>query len=535
MIDRLLKRFKSADASSKIIILLLLLNILRGVIYVAVVPLWQAPDEPEHFINMQMVAAQYRSQLSSKIIAPAYHGRGAFSLYDYLLLPFYFLFADLNLLTTIYLLRLVSVILSTLAVYLTYRVTREVFPGNLFIILGAPLFVSFLPMFTHISSTIQPDNLANVTFAFFIFCAIKLIRRGINIWYILGMIAAVIASLYTRRIAFVSLPLALLIPAFLILRTKSEDRTGNLTRYALLAAYLIPLFFSYKLIELASTKFAFARIDLSFLSKMLQPAFIIQTTFNAFSPAEIYFRSFWAVFSWLNVPVSESYYNIAFMVSIFSLAGLSFFLLRRIFDFKRTPDADEKRTQFLAILFLLLVAFIVSFSIFSFDKLFSPQYWPQGRRVFIALAALAPLFVAGLGINFDSKRFRPLFFILLTNLFLFDFACLFGYIIPRFYADISSLSAPRSLIFGGTVPLNRYVEFSVKPGILNHDYFYYFLFLLYLITLVALCWSVWMAKPDGTADAFLSQDNRDKQSNALRRKKINPKLAGTEPATENAS
>lgn len=478
---------KSIDLISKIILLLLVINLLRGVIYATVVPLWQAPDEPEHFTSIQIVVANFKPDSLAKLME--YSGRG-FSLYDYLILPFYLLLSDKDPLMIAYLIRLISVALGTITVFLTYKIAKEIFPENLFIVLGAPIFVSFLPMFTHISSTIQPDNLANVTFAFFIYCSVRLIRKGINVWRLLGIAAAIIIALYTRQITFISLPLALLLPLFLIFRRQSSDRKNYLMRLGFLAAYLVPLFFSVKIIEIASSKFSEVSIDLNILTRMFRPSFLIQTTFAIFRPEHIFFRSFLAVFSWLNVSLTTFYYNAFFILSVISIAGLAVFIIKKVFNLKNELKEEKQRTQLLSLLFLLLTAFTASFSIYSFILLITPIRGAQGRWVFPAIAAIAVLFVTGFGIHFRPEKLKALLLAFLVNLFLFDLACLLGHIIPRFYQTISNFANPQSLYCGQHIPADRYLELTAKPGLLSNNYFYYVLFGLYFLAVVFLCWNI---------------------------------------------
>lgn len=477
-------RLKSKDAIAKLILLLLLIHLLRGIIYATVFPLWQAPDEPEHFTSIQIVAAGFDHDLPPKLMD--YSGRG-FSLYDYLILPFYLSLGGKSVVSVAYFIRLISVALSAITVFLTYRIAREIFPGNPYIIIGAPLFVSFLPMFTHISSTVQPDNLANAIIAFFILSAIKLIRRGINIWYLLGIPITVFIGLYTRRITFVSLPLVFILPLFLAFRQPRLNKSKNLWRLALSSGYLFFLFLAPKTIELASHKFSRANIDLEILSKMFSPSFLFQSVFSYFQPDSIFYRSFWAVFSWLNVSVSNHLYSLTFIISVISLAGITVFLLKKALNFKSDLRSEDDRTQFLSILYLLAVAFVSSYSILSFVHYIAPNQWTQGRWVYPAISAIAVIFVAGLGVHLQPKHLIAFLLAFAVNLFLFDAACLFGYIIPRFYQTLTNFSHPQNLYCGYVLPPNLYAELTSKPGFLNHNYFYYLIFLVYLALFIFFC------------------------------------------------
>lgn len=58
---------------NRILVLLLAVFLARGVIYLAVIPPWQAPDEPKHFEYVNLLY-QERRLLSQKDVSPSKSG-----------------------------------------------------------------------------------------------------------------------------------------------------------------------------------------------------------------------------------------------------------------------------------------------------------------------------------------------------------------------------------------------------------------------------------------------------------------------------
>ncbi|MEW6232097.1 MAG: glycosyltransferase family 39 protein [Chloroflexota bacterium] len=77
----------------------------------------------------------------------------------------------------VHLIRLLSVLLGTTTVYLTYRIAMAVFPGNAALALGAASLTAFNPMFLFISASVNNDNLANALSSLALLQMILLVKR----------------------------------------------------------------------------------------------------------------------------------------------------------------------------------------------------------------------------------------------------------------------------------------------------------------------------------------------------------------------
>jgi hypothetical protein len=197
----------------------LCLVILRGLLYSAVIPPWQAPDEPRH-LEYAILLSQKGWPLTTDDLSPALQRAILTSLFEthfwtligreepdqppasfsadpflkrsgaspgqesplYFVLPAlsFNLLPDGDLLTRLYVLRVFSVLLSAAAVGVACLTAWELFPGDSFLIVAIPAFMAFLPMFTFIAASASDD-------AFAVLCAslvtgqlVRVFNRGLS-------------------------------------------------------------------------------------------------------------------------------------------------------------------------------------------------------------------------------------------------------------------------------------------------------------------------------------------------------------------
>jgi hypothetical protein len=189
------------NASQSILYALLALALVRGLIYGAVAPPWQAPDEPAQFerVKAALSAADWNStsqngpawydELSKSLFtfrywdfvdtsrpsyAPNSIGRyialyqeiyqglyGSRGAYVVMALPL-FLAPHLDITLQLYLVRINMVLMNVAVIFLAYLTVRAIFPRDTFLILGVPILILFNPQHTHLMSTVNNGNLAEL-------------------------------------------------------------------------------------------------------------------------------------------------------------------------------------------------------------------------------------------------------------------------------------------------------------------------------------------------------------------------------------
>jgi len=467
------------EQERKILTLLLALSLVRGMIYSAVIPPWQGPDEPKHFEYIRLVyekrrliTLQDQSELLQQEIIRSMldynfprlgHGRidwdsppqsfqDIWPVSPTMLLapPLYFIVASLTqpfggdaVALQLYMARVVSVICGTLIVIFVFLTTREIFPGDLFMAVGVPVFVVFLPMHTFIASVVINDNLANLLSATAIYLMVCLTKKGLAFWRIVGLAIVIMLGIFTKRTSLLTIPLAgvaLLLSVyeriFILLR---RWWCWLLIVIMLLTIVIIVASFSKSIRVALSQQIQVAYATLiryAFYSpshlKLVLATLVDPGTWPTLSlPACTIFKSFWAYFGWMSVPLAPVWYQLLAIACLVSSAGLFKCFFRAL---SRSPVSDVRCRRALLLLILSVILVVVAaISFFSPWSSGPSQNLPQGRYLFPALVPIAILFVLGLRELTPDCYAQQGVLALIVTLIAFDFMCLAGYIIPYFY------------------------------------------------------------------------------------------------------
>ncbi len=121
----------------------------------------------------------------------------------------------------VYVMRWVNVLLGAGAVYLTYLIGREVFPGRPLLAAGAAAFVAFNPQFLYLSAAVNNDVAAALCSAAVLLACMRLVRAGPSLW-----LDIVIGCLYGLALLTKLNLLALLGPielAYVLAASKRRD------------------------------------------------------------------------------------------------------------------------------------------------------------------------------------------------------------------------------------------------------------------------------------------------------------------------
>ncbi|MGD2076962.1 MAG: glycosyltransferase family 39 protein [Chloroflexota bacterium] len=150
-----------------------------GYLYAVNTPPWQAPDEPAHYNYIRQLAAgefpvieagDYDQEYQSEVISSRFDPRYSVESFEYedyqpplyylVQTPVFRLFEG-----NLQALRLVSVLLGTGVVILTYLVASRLFPGRDWLALTAAVFVAFLPQHVAMLASVNNDSLAELLIA----------------------------------------------------------------------------------------------------------------------------------------------------------------------------------------------------------------------------------------------------------------------------------------------------------------------------------------------------------------------------------
>ncbi len=422
-----------SDRKRKTLALLLALSLIRGVLYSAVTPPWQAPDEPGHFQYAAFLAHYHRfptkqdvateEWLQSRVYASmrefGFWARRAHTLAPPALEekyratvghpPLYYLlgalllvpFSRCDLVTQLHALRLGSVLLGTLTVLVAYLAAQALFPEDTSWQLAVPVFVVFLPMHAFITSSVNNDSLAELLASLVIYSLIRILKIGLSWQRAASLACLLLLGVLTKRTTAFAIPLTALTIIPFCLRAKSRQ-----WHICLLIA---------------------SAIGLGLWALTLQPpTSILHPPSSITLPFLLTFASFWANFGWMNVPLDLGWYAALAVFSLLALFGLGFLAIRVVRGID-THEVWQRRA-----LLMLLLAVVLIFAQ-TFGLIIVRGIHQQGRYLFPALIPLAVLFTLGLR-EWVPARHRSIFPLgLMLGIFVLDSVSLCYYIIPYFY------------------------------------------------------------------------------------------------------
>jgi hypothetical protein len=441
---------EAAPASLRVPLTLFAVALALRVFIAFALPLWQSPDEPKHFEHTRMLRdlrstlVQERRLLNLNDASPSFQGAVIASLarnhfWSYLNQPeprplpktfydlwqgkaaqlhrhslYYFLTAAAilplhsdaspdndpgSIERELRVVRLVSALLSALAVPVTWLAARKVSPDDPFVPFAAAAFVALLPMHVAVGGSANTDNLATLTGALFALALASALTRGIRL-VDLGLIAfALLLVVASKRTGLGLIPLFPLVSLFWLLRQRGRSLAAAISALGATAGLVAAGVMSYprEIDRLA------ASVGGYFLNEPDQAARLLRTvsltsseTWRLVADHQVwFFRSFWGVFGWFAVPLSDSLYGYLAYATAGCGLGLMGYLA---YQFYRACRGDAVATRRLLVLatFVLSALLIAAFAEAERLSYFSAGEIPQGRYLYLVVTEVAVLLALGL-------------------------------------------------------------------------------------------------------------------------------------------
>lgn len=401
--------------------------------------------------------------------------------------------------------RLVSVLLGALTVYLTYRIAGETAPGRADIALGAAALNAFLPMFLFISGAVNNDNLAIPLASLAILLMIRVVTRRVADyfpvkwweWAVLGIVIGLAVLTKEGTLGLIPLAFGTAVVAvwqkWFVPVPSGSGKPASTLRHQLKSATL-GLFLSLILISLPILIIAgwwyYRNIVLygdwlgwnAFIAVLGQRAHPASLT-QLWGERNGFMMSYWGLFGGVNVPMTSWIYRVLNVFLVLSVIGFAIYLLE-LFQTEwriiRTSRGNRLKTLLRAVErnFALIVVLLFSAAvIFGLIQWATTTWSSQGRLVFTAISALSTLMaigLAGLGDSFTKHlklpaSFRPIF-LAMVSVILFAVAALAPilWIRPAYQPPTASdtLFENINARFGDQIRLNGYeVEYdNAQPG-----------------------------------------------------------------------
>jgi hypothetical protein len=419
----------------KVLALLLALALVRGLIYAAVTPPWQSPDETGHFEYAWLIAHLGRlptrqdisPSFEQDLIDSLYQWRygqligrplpeqmpvrihnlpeGTFvrrsrtvlqerisSAYVWMAL-FIWPARGRDLLVQLYAARLASVVLGLGIVWMAWRIFQGVLPRQRWLVVAMTAFVVFLPQHTFINASAGDGTLAALAACVVIYGWLRLFRGPVRRVDVILVLGGTVVGLTAKGTVLFLVPFDLLALGLLTLtRPQSTSRpkrwvylVSGCVLIVLLAgiAWLTP--FGYRVWRLArrwwnTPEIYLAGGDITFGEALTQT-----------------YDSFWAQFGWMSVRAQDSWYVAVYILTALSVVG---WILPRPC---RWPTPAYAK-------WVLGIALLMAIGVLLASLLLTPTglSFSQGRYLFPVIVPVAFFLVGGWACWVPEHRHRAL-------------------------------------------------------------------------------------------------------------------------------
>jgi hypothetical protein len=456
-------------------ILLLSLALVRGLIYGAGIPPWQAPDEPQHYEHARLIkehgrlvssadiSATVRNEIISSMqshrfwlfapvfvkvqtaddVVPALQAYWDAS-HGQLHQPFLYYWLQGQLLKALrvedatlqlYLMRFVSSLMGSAVILLTYFAVKNLFPHDVFLQVTVPSFVLFLPMHTHLNSAVNNDNLAELSATVVLFVITLILRDGLTLARLIPLVGAIIVGMYAKTSFLFVIPVAvlgILIGFWLHASQRARRFAVGLALVVVVVVISAISFMRVKQLSLVKRVPAL-RLAMGFPLSLPEMLRILQERWILYTKS--IFVGFWGCFGWYSLRLPAWLYWILGCVSIAAGVGLIAFAIRAVRGSVRVEASQ------VSALLLYGLAFVLAFSLTVLRFLSANVAWggfnvtdlPQGRFLFPAILAMGTLFMLGIR-ELIPCRYRHTGTIAVVGaLVLLDLVSLVALVIPYYY------------------------------------------------------------------------------------------------------
>lgn len=331
--------------------------------------------------------------------------------------------------------RLVSVLISTAAVWFTYLLGRLMFPQRKEIALGAMAITAFSPQFLFIGSVITNDILVATLSSLVLFLCLKIAlgESRLQEFFLLGLSMGL--ALLSKYNALALIPLALLCGAIGVVKQIRVTRSWKITlggSLLLLASLgflvFVWVFRSVSLYGALTTRHA--GVVGRFLADLGKPLKVLRQMHWELIPKALRygFVTFWSSFGWGNVGIDQWIYQLLAIVCLLGTIGLMVFILRRY-------PRSTKWGVLLLLSAILLILAVPMYRVLRFG-----QFYLRGRYLLPAISAVSLLLFLGWAQLVPQRFTRYLALVVAGGMFFWALITPFRYISPA-YAVPPLLSA----------------------------------------------------------------------------------------------
>lgn len=316
----------------------------------------------------------------------------------------------------IHLVRFLSVLLGAVTVLSTYLLTREIFPQDKALALGAASINAFIPQFLFISGAVNNDGAVAAASSVVLLLVVRLMKAEPN-WkrYLrLGLVLGAAALTKLSGLGLVVVALAGLLIVAMKRRSPRVLIEGG--AIILLSVLLIAGWWYLRNWSLYGDPTAL-NMHLAIMGAKERPLTLSRFLYEM----EGFKTSFWALFGWFNVLAGSVIYRFFDLLTLVALLGLIWVIIKGL------RGEDHSSFQYLTPLLLWLPVLAV-----SFYSWMAKTPAAQGRLAFPAISVISLLLFWGLSQFVPQRHTELLAVILAGTLLAMAIISPFRYIAPAY-------------------------------------------------------------------------------------------------------
>lgn len=430
--------------NSKLFILFFIVIGIKQLVWIALIPIWQTPDEQAHFAQVQNIAennsyeydnpnfpttskeiqisenllktqrnsggnnsytyhprfnieytgvqdGKYEKQINSqpkenrkKLVAK--EATGYPPLYYQFSAVGYFVADNMGLINRVFFLRIWQMVIYLLTVFIYFKSAKSILSDEKQAFLFTA-FISFLPMFSFVESGITSDNLMNLLFPCAIYLGILVLKQGINFKKTLLFCLLFFIGASTKPHFAIALPIFV---SAILIRQILEKKFLRLVAFFIVALILFAVFYFDRIREFIKSK----QIGSLFYETNMLNFKTNSAEMNIFSYFLISLKKtyretlpwFWGIFRWLSFSLDRWYYRLWNLIALLSV----FFSLPKIIKILKNKTRSSKVLR--NIIFLVSSVIIYFVVLFYWEYLFFMShgfsFGIQGRYYFPVLLSI---------------------------------------------------------------------------------------------------------------------------------------------------
>ena len=350
----------------------------------------------------------------------------------------------------VHLLRYLSLSFGVITILATYLLSLQVLPGQKATALGAAAITAFNPKFIFTNAGVNNDGLLIALCTLALLMAVGLLRRGPSLRAYIGLGLVIGLAVLTKLTGLGLLVLVPYVFAVLGVRYSPKKAVAGATVVLGLVILLAGWWFVRNLVLYQEP----TGINVFFTSLVRPPNPIRVTSIPLYLQRMT--MTYWAVFGWLNVPASSWLYRFFDLLVVLGVVGLPLALVRGL----RKPRSVAGSTLLLPIVWVAVVG-LGYLTYLAYNLVHS---FGTGRMVLPAISCISMFISWGLT-QFPPRRWRmPLVAVVAVAMALVALACPFLYIVPA-YARPAPLSAEQL----ESVPNPVDVEYGAQMRLLGYE------------------------------------------------------------------